>query len=278
MRHGVAHEMHPAALPRGAQHLGDGGLKTLVRVGDHQLDPAQATAGQGTEELRPEGLCLAVADRHAEHLAATIGVGADRDDHRHGHDVPVPPGFHVGGVQPHVGPVPLDRAGQKSLHPLVDLGAQPGHLALADAVHPHGPHQVVHRASGDALHVGLLDDGRQRLLRRPARLQEAWEVGTLAQPRDAQLHRARPRMPVALAVAVPLHLPIGTALAVRSTGQRLGFQFHQPLGRKADHLAQERGIGSFRQQLAQGSLVVGHRGVLGSVLRLATQPYPGSPR
>jgi hypothetical protein len=33
----VAHEVHPAAQPGGAEHPRDGRLDALVRVGDHQL-------------------------------------------------------------------------------------------------------------------------------------------------------------------------------------------------------------------------------------------------
>ncbi len=116
--------VHTAPLPGRAEGPAHRGLETLVRIGDHQLDPAQAAAGQGSQELRPEWLGLAVADRHAEHLSASIGVGAHRDDHRHRDDVAVAPGFDVGRVQPDVGPVPLDRAGEERLHPPVDLAAQ----------------------------------------------------------------------------------------------------------------------------------------------------------
>ena len=34
----VAHEVHPAALPSGAEHARDGGLDALVRIRDHQVD------------------------------------------------------------------------------------------------------------------------------------------------------------------------------------------------------------------------------------------------
>ncbi len=36
----VAHEVHAAALPGGAEDLGDGGLEALMGVGDDQLDAA----------------------------------------------------------------------------------------------------------------------------------------------------------------------------------------------------------------------------------------------
>ena len=42
----VAHEVDAAALPGGAQHLGDRGLDALMGVGDDQLDAAQAAPGR----------------------------------------------------------------------------------------------------------------------------------------------------------------------------------------------------------------------------------------
>lgn len=82
----VAHEMHPAALPRRAKHLGDCRLDALMRVADHQLDPAQPAARELAQELRPERLRLGLADIEAQNLAADIAVdtdgndGGDRDD------------------------------------------------------------------------------------------------------------------------------------------------------------------------------------------------------
>jgi hypothetical protein len=42
----------------GVQDFGDGGLDALVGVGDHQLDAAQAAAGELAQEGGPEGLGL----------------------------------------------------------------------------------------------------------------------------------------------------------------------------------------------------------------------------
>ena len=66
--------------------------------------------------------------------------------------------------------------------------------------------------------VGFLDHRGQRLLGHPARLEEAREVGALAQLGDAQLDRAGPRLPVAVAIAVALGEPLGRALAMRRAG------------------------------------------------------------
>jgi hypothetical protein len=46
----------------------------------------------------------------------------------------ITPDFGVGGIEPNVWPVALDWSGEEGLHPLVDLAAQAGDLALADAL------------------------------------------------------------------------------------------------------------------------------------------------
>src|SRR3546814_13172490 len=93
-------------------------------------------------------LRLAVADGHAEHLTPAVGVDAHGDDDCDRDDVVITPGFDVGGVEPDIGPLALDRVAEEGLHPLVDLAAQPRHLALADAIQAHGAHPIVDR-TGD---------------------------------------------------------------------------------------------------------------------------------
>jgi len=51
------------------------------------------------------------------------------------------------------------------------------------------------------------------------RLQEKGEVAALAQLWDAQLDPAGAGLPIALAIAVPLHQALSTLLAVASSGQ-----------------------------------------------------------
>ena len=48
----VAHEVHAAALPCGAEDAGHGGLQTLVVVGDRQLHAAAARAGPASAGTR----------------------------------------------------------------------------------------------------------------------------------------------------------------------------------------------------------------------------------
>jgi hypothetical protein len=64
--------------------------------------------------------------------------------------------------------------------------------------------------------VGFLDDGGQRLLGKPPRLEKAGKIAALAKLRDTQLDRSGPRLPRPLAIAVALRLPVGTPLAIRS--------------------------------------------------------------
>ena len=53
-----------------------------MRVGDDEPGAAQAATRERAQELDPERLGLAVADRHAEHLVPAVGVDADGNDHR----------------------------------------------------------------------------------------------------------------------------------------------------------------------------------------------------
>jgi hypothetical protein len=40
MSQGIAHEVHTAALPGGAKHLGDRRFQSFMSIGDDQLDAA----------------------------------------------------------------------------------------------------------------------------------------------------------------------------------------------------------------------------------------------
>jgi hypothetical protein len=133
------------------------------------------------------------------------------------------------------------------VHALVDLGTQPGDLALADALHAERLDQFVNGAGGDPLDVGLLDHRRQCLLGQPARLEEAGKIAAFAQLRNPQLDRAGPGMPVAVAIAVALVDPAFAALAVPGAAEGIALQRHQALGGKADHLPQEAGVGALLQ-------------------------------
>src|SRR6185437_1186775 len=128
MRQRVAHEVDAAALPAGVEHLGDGGLDALVGVGDDEFDAAQTAAGELAQKRRPERLGLGGTDVHAENLAPAVTVDANRDDHRDRYDAAILAHLHIGGVDPQIRPVALDRAAEKRLHLVVDLAAEPAHL------------------------------------------------------------------------------------------------------------------------------------------------------
>src|SRR4051794_25139876 len=166
--------------------------QALVVVGDDEPDAAQAAIGERAEELGPEDLGFRGAGRDTQDLAAAVGVDADGDYDGDAGDPPALAGLEVGGVDPEVGPAPLDRPREEGLDALVDVLAQARDLALRDAGAAHRLDQVVDRPGRDAVDVGLLDDRRQRLLGGPARLQEGREVRALAPLRDGQLDPAGP--------------------------------------------------------------------------------------
>ena len=120
----IAHEVDTAALQTGRQHFRHRRLDAFMGVGDHQLDAAQPSAAQLAQEIRPEGLGFRGADVHAQHFAAAIGVGADRDDHRRRDDAAIVANFDVGGVDPKIGPVAFDWAVEEGFDLAVDLLAQ----------------------------------------------------------------------------------------------------------------------------------------------------------
>jgi hypothetical protein len=169
-------------------------------------------------------------------------------------------------------PVALDRTGEEGLHLVVDLATQPADLALGDAGHAHRLHQIVHRTGRDALHVGFLHHGGERLLGHAARLQEAREVGALAQLGNAQFDRTGAGLPDPVAVAIALRQAFGVLLAIGRPGLALDFQLHQALGGKADHLAQQIGVWGLLYERAQVHHIVGHRWFLGCVG--VSQPDP----
>src|SRR6516164_8806250 len=100
-----------AALPGGAEHLADGGLDALVGVGDDQLDTAQAAAGELAQKRRPERLGFGGTNVHPENFTPAVIIDADRDDHRDRYDAAILAHLHIGGIDPQIWPVALDRTG-----------------------------------------------------------------------------------------------------------------------------------------------------------------------
>ena len=163
-------------LPRRAHHAPDRPFQPFVRVGDDQLDPAQATPDQALEKRAPERLGFGRADVQAHDLAPALGVHGHSDYGRHAHDPPALALLEVGRVQPEIRPLARERAVEEGVHALVDVAAQLADRALADARQPHRLHEVIDLACGHAADPGFLDHRDERTLGGLPRLQEGRDL------------------------------------------------------------------------------------------------------
>jgi hypothetical protein len=258
----------PAALPAGAGHdRGDGGLETGVGVGDDQLDAGEPAGLERAQERGPEGAVLAVADVQAQHLPTAISGHPGGDHHRPGDDPAVHAGLEVGGVNEHIREAGVGQgAGPERGHLGVELGADPGDLALGDpAVDAQGLDQVVDLAGGGAVRIGLHDHRQQGPVDAPTGLQQRREERPLSEFGDAQLDvaglgRQQPRSgPVAMGGALLAALigPSADVLGGLGIDQRLQHQ-SEPFADDVQVTASAQCI----QQLGQGRLAEGHRGEL----------------
>ncbi len=270
MRECVPHPMHPTALVTGTEHLACRRSQTFVVVGDDELHAAQAAIGKAAQEALPERLGLQGTGGHAEHLAPPLGVDRNGDYHGRRDDAAALALLQVGGVDPEIWPLALDRARQKGVHPLVDLDDQPAHLALRDATRAHRLHQIVNRAGRHAMDVSFLNHRRQRLLRGSTRLQEAGKVAAPPELRDRQLDPPGARVPGPLTIAVALVEPVRRAGAHRHPRPGFDFHLHHALGGKRQHAAHQIRIRLLLDQLQQGHLRIGHLRLLQVRVRIRT--------
>jgi hypothetical protein len=111
------------------------------------------------------------------------------------------------------------------------------------------------------------------VLEQPARFEKPRRTTALAQLRDPQFYRPGAGFPYPVATAVAPIDPPGAAFAGCGIGQFLDLQVHRPLGREADHPAQQVAIGALLQQRPEGHHLVGHRRVLRSKM---TNPARGA--
>jgi len=86
MRQGIAHPVNPTALVGRVEDPACGGAQPLVIIGDHQLNPTQASVGQRPQEVGPECLGLGRAGGDAQNLALAIIVDCDGHYHGTAHD------------------------------------------------------------------------------------------------------------------------------------------------------------------------------------------------
>ena len=240
-RQHVAHEVHPAALPGGAdQHRGDGGLQPGVGIGDDQLGPAQAAGLQRAQERGPKRAVLAVADVEPEDFTATVGGDAGGDHDRLGDHPAVDPGLAVGGVEEHIGVGDLGQGPvAECADLLVEVRADPGDLGLGDpGVSTQCLDQVIDLAGRDAVQVGLHHHREQRLVDPAPALEQRGEERPAAELGDPQLQISRGRGQGPWSASVALSGPLIGAFPGPSTNHagQLGVdqRLVDRLGRSAD--------------------------------------------
>jgi hypothetical protein len=214
----VSEEVHRAALPRRAQHLGDRVLQPLVGIGDDQLHADQAAGHQRAHEVGPERFGLGGADVQADDLPPAGLVHAVGDDHALAlHPASVADLLDL-RVEEQIEVAALKRPGAKRLDLLVEPGADAADLRPADP-QPEALDELVDAPGRHPAHIGLLHHAEQRLLGAPSRLQEAREIRALADLGDLQLDLARSGVPPPRSIAVAMRGPVLGALATLGADQ-----------------------------------------------------------
>lgn len=99
------------------------------RIADCQLHAREAAADWIGEKRHPERLGPESPKRHARHFTAAVGVHAHGNRHGNGDDPTSLAQLEICRVDPEAGPFALDRAGEESIDPFVDLFAEPADLA-----------------------------------------------------------------------------------------------------------------------------------------------------
>jgi hypothetical protein len=91
----------------------------------------------------------------------------------------------------------------------------------------------------------------QGLLHRPARLQEAREVGAGPELGNLQVEGAQPRDEAALAMAIAPRRPLGAAFEPACADQPFHVRFHDQLQHALGDSAQEIRVARLRHQLGE---------------------------
>src|SRR3954454_7449253 len=232
--------MDPAPLPaRAVEGRLDRALEFLMRIADHQLDPAEASRHQAAEEPEPERAILTRPDVEPQHLTLAIAVDADRDHDRRANNPAIVSGLHERGIQPDIRIAAFEWAPSEPLHFFVERLAQPTDLALRDPIQPQRLHQIVDLPRRHALDVCLAHHRHQRLLAPPTGLQHGREVAPVTHARHPQPDRPDPRVPLPLAVPVPLPAPLGGPLVTFRSEVLADLDFHQGLTQHTHSVTQE---------------------------------------
>ena len=129
-------------------------------------------------EAAPERFVLAVADIAAEDLPRAVSGDAGGDHDGHGYDLAGGVAdVQVGRIHVDIGELDMpERAGAERANDLVQAGTDPRHLRLGDpGLGAHRLDQVIDRAGGDAVHVGLHHHGVEGLVNTAAWLEDGRE-------------------------------------------------------------------------------------------------------
>jgi hypothetical protein len=127
-----------------------------VGVGDREPNPDQAARHEASEELCPERLGLRGTDVQADDLPAARFVDCVRDDDRFARDAAAVADLLDLGVDEQIRVAALQRAGAERLDLLIQAGAHPTDLALADP-QTETLDQLIDLAGRNAADIGLLD-------------------------------------------------------------------------------------------------------------------------
>lgn len=132
----------------------------------------------------------------------------DGDDHGDEHDTAVAPHFHIGGVEPDIGPGGFDWTIEEGLDPLLGFLAQLAKQAFRDPPLCPSPGPGRDRAGRSPRMWASWITAVRALLRHPPPLEKAGKAQAFLQLNGAQFHRPDARLPVPMTMAAALDRPI----------------------------------------------------------------------
>ncbi len=229
--------MHIAALvSRLRQNLAQGRTQPRVIVGDHEFDAVEAAGLQRQQKIPPARSALPVGELDRQHLAPTVPIDADRDQHRVARDHPGLAHPLVARVQDQIG----EGFGQRTAGKLRQVRIQ----SLVDRADRRGREAVAAQLLGDRLHLTgrnpLHVHLRQRRHQRPLRALIAFEQFGGEPPgsvlRNAQLKLANPRDQRPVVITRTVAQPARRPLALLGP-QRLGHLRFEHLLQRRPHPA-----------------------------------------
>ena len=231
---GVAHQVHDAALPRGArEHLLDRAPEAPVGVAGDAYDPVDPARPQREKERPPAAVGLCVDGVEPEQAPVAARPGADSGHERGRLHAAGVPALDVSGVEPDVGVADVRQVAFLQVGDrVVERRAHPRHLAGAHAACAHGLRRAPRLPGGHAVGHHLGHGGDDRAVdARVALDQVLREVAAGAQLRDPQVDGADAGDEPALAVAVAL-----VAALARLVGLGVHVLVDERLGHHPDQL------------------------------------------